>query len=61
MWIKVTEDGTFAHEHVSMQGTLARERVSTQGRLARKACWHEIMFLARRARNLADSFLLFTL
>ena len=32
--INVIEDGTFTHEHVSMQGTLAREHIGT------KANWH---------------------
>ena len=49
--------GTLASEHVSTQGILTREHVSTQSTLARKARWHVSTFLARRARNLADSSL----
>ena len=41
-----------------MQGTLALEHVSTQGTLARKARWNASTFLARRAVNLAGSFVL---
>ena len=57
---------TLAREHVNTQGTLARENISTQGTLAhkharhvntlaRRARWHVSTFLARRARDLADS------
>ena len=49
---------TLAREHVSMQGTLAREDVSTQDTLVRehaKHAGHVSTFLARRARNLANS------
>ena len=48
-----------AREHVSKQGTLAREHVSMQDTLAvstqDKTRWHVSTFLARVARNLADS------
>ena len=45
----VSTQGTLTREQVSAQGTLEHEHVSTQAR------WHVSTFLARRARNLADS------
>ena len=54
-WHVSTQDN-LAHEHISRQGTLACKQTRHVCTRARRLRWHVSTFLARRARNLVDSF-----